>query len=72
MRLAGAAFPFVASFESIPFGGLVFFIGMSLFTRNPNLSRFVRFNIQQVRYVRMSLVQASAGILAVRPGVNVS
>mmetsp|Transcript_18982 Transcript_18982/g.36854 ORF Transcript_18982/g.36854 Transcript_18982/m.36854 type:complete len:119 (-) Transcript_18982:498-854(-) len=56
MRLAGAAFPFVASFESIPFGGLVFFIGMSLFTRNPNLSRFVRFNIQQALLLDIALI----------------
>lgn len=30
-----------------PFGGLIFFFGLSFFTRNQNLSRFVRFNIQQ-------------------------
>ena len=33
----------------IPFSGLIFFIGLSSMSRNPGLSRFLRFNLQQVR-----------------------
>lgn len=39
--------PIVSAFQSLPFGGLILFFGLSAFTRNPGLSRFVRFNIQQ-------------------------
>ena len=39
--------PAVNAFESIPFSGLALFIGLSIFSRSANLSRFVRFNIQQ-------------------------
>merc|ERR1712166_430134 len=36
-----------AAFDSIPFSGLIFFIGLSSMSRNPGLSRFLRFNLQQ-------------------------
>ena len=39
--------PFVNAFNSLPFAGLILFFGLSFFTRNQGLSRFVRFNIQQ-------------------------
>ena len=39
--------PFVNAFNSVPFSGLILFFGLSYFTRNTGLSRFVRFNIQQ-------------------------
>ena len=34
--------PFVNLFNSLPFAGLILFIGLSFFTRNSGLSRFVR------------------------------
>merc|ERR1712194_287514 len=36
-----------AAFDSIPFSGLIFFIGLSSMSRNPGLNRFLRFNLQQ-------------------------
>ena len=39
--------PFVNAFNALPFAGLIFFFGLSYFTRQEGLSRFVRFNIQQ-------------------------
>lgn len=48
--------PIVNGFESLPFGGLVLFIGLSFFTRNQGLSRFVRFNIQQALLLDIALI----------------
>jgi len=45
--IAQAIYPAIASFESIPFSSLIFFIGLSTLSRNPGLSRFLRFNLQQ-------------------------
>eukprot|EP00966_Prymnesium_polylepis_P168814 3903392-Prymnesium_polylepis.1 len=39
--------PLVNTFQSIPFAGLILFFSLSYFARSTNLSRFVRFNIQQ-------------------------
>ena len=46
-EVAFAMLPYVNAFQSIPFAGLILFFGLSFFTRNQGLSRFVRFNIQQ-------------------------
>ena len=48
--------PLVNAFESVPFGGLALFIGLSIFARSANLSRFVRFNIQQAIVLDIALV----------------
>ena len=48
--------PAVNAFESIPFSGLALFIGLSIFSRSANLSRFVRFNIQQAIVLDIALV----------------
>ena len=39
--------PAVGAFQASPVSGFVFFIGLSLTTRNANLPRFIRFNVQQ-------------------------
>ena len=44
---AVTAAPAVGAFQESPFSGFVLFIGLSFFTRNAALPRFVRFNIQQ-------------------------
>jgi hypothetical protein len=54
--LAYKVLPIVNAFESLPFAGLVLFIGLSFFTRNTNLSRFVRFNIQQALLLDIVLI----------------
>ena len=48
--------PFVNAFQSLPFAGLILFIGLSTFTRNQGLSRFVRFNIQQALLLDILLI----------------
>ena len=48
--------PFVNAFQSLPFAGLILFIGLSTFTRNTGLSRFVRFNIQQALLLDIVLI----------------
>ena len=53
--------PVVNAFQSLPFAGLILFIGLSTFTRNPGLSRFVRFNIQQA--LLLDIVLLIPGIL---------
>uniref|UniRef100_A0A7S0JI91 Tic20 family protein Ycf60 n=1 Tax=Calcidiscus leptoporus TaxID=127549 RepID=A0A7S0JI91_9EUKA len=55
-QAAGAVAPFVALFQSLPFAGLVLFIGLSFFTRNAGLSRLVRFNIQQALLLDIALI----------------
>jgi len=51
-----AVLPVVNSFQSLPFAGLILFIGLSAFTRNQGLSRFVRFNIQQALLLDILLI----------------
>jgi len=48
--------PFVNAFQSLPFAGLILFVGLSYFTRNQGLSRFVRFNIQQALLLDILLI----------------
>jgi len=48
--------PIVNGFQSLPFAGLILFIGLSTFTRNQGLSRFVRFNIQQALLLDILLI----------------
>ena len=48
--------PAVGAFQNSPFSGFVFFIGLSLFTRNAGLTRFVRFNIQQALLLDIALI----------------
>ena len=49
-NVAFSLLPYVNAFQSLPFAGLILFFGLSFFTRNQGLSRFVRFNIQQAPY----------------------
>ena len=53
---AYSVLPFVNAFQSLPFAGLILFVGLSTFTRNTGLSRFVRFNIQQALLLDILLV----------------
>ena len=48
--------PLVSSFQSLPFAGLILFFGLSFFTSNLGLSRFVRFNIQQALILDIVLI----------------
>ena len=52
----------VCSTPKVPFAGFVLFIGLSTFTRNMNLSRFVRFNIQQARAARTCIGSCRPGL----------
>ena len=54
--LAYNVLPFVNAFQNLPFVGLVLFIGLSAFSRNAGLSRFVRFNIQQALLLDIVLI----------------
>jgi hypothetical protein len=45
--LAQVIYPSIQAFDAIPFSGLIFFFGLSALSRNPGLSRFLRFNLQQ-------------------------
>eukprot|EP00315_Gephyrocapsa_oceanica_P014064 CAMPEP_0185349320 /NCGR_PEP_ID=MMETSP1364-20130426/2250_1 /TAXON_ID=38817 /ORGANISM="Gephyrocapsa oceanica, Strain RCC1303" /LENGTH=230 /DNA_ID=CAMNT_0027948811 /DNA_START=11 /DNA_END=703 /DNA_ORIENTATION=- len=54
---AEAVLPLVIAFNSLPFSGIIFFIGLSFFTRpDSGLSRFVRFNIQQALVLDILLI----------------
>lgn len=53
---AVAAAPAVGAFQSSPFSGFILFIGLSIFTRNAALPRFVRFNIQQALLLDIALI----------------
>ncbi|KAL1504505.1 hypothetical protein AB1Y20_010908 [Prymnesium parvum] len=55
-QLAFNFLPLVNTFESIPFAGLIFFVILSYFSRNSQLSRFVRFNIQQAILLDILLI----------------
>ena len=55
-QIAYAVLPAVNAFQNLPFVGLVLFIGLSAFSRNAGLSRFVRFNIQQALLLDISLL----------------
>ena len=48
--------PLVNTFQSIPFAGLILFFTLSYFARSSNLSRFVRFNIQQAILLDIVLI----------------
>lgn len=65
-NLAVQVLPFVNTFNSIPFSGLVLFFGLSFFTRNTGLPRFVRFNIQQA--ILLDIVLIIPGLLS--PATN--
>ena len=54
--IAYSFLPAVNAFQSIPFAGLALFIGFSFFSRNQNLSRFLRFNIQQALLLDIALI----------------
>ena len=54
--LAYNVLPFVNAFQNLPFVGLILFIGLSAFSRNAGLSRFVRFNIQQALLLDIALL----------------
>ena len=45
--VAQAIYPSIQAFDAIPFSGIIFFFGLSALSRNPGLSRFLRFNLQQ-------------------------
>ena len=53
---AYAVLPLVNAFQSIPFAGLILFFTLSYFARSSNLSRFVRFNIQQAILLDIVLI----------------
>ena len=55
-RAAMEVAPAVGAFQSSPFSGFVLFIGLSFFTRNSGLPRFVRFNIQQALLLDITLI----------------
>ncbi|KAL7542985.1 hypothetical protein ACHAXR_013286 [Thalassiosira sp. AJA248-18] len=48
--------PFKSIYYSIPFGQLIFFIGLSVLSRNPDLSRPLRFNMQQALILDIALI----------------
>jgi len=48
--------PFKFIYYSIPFGQLIFFIGLSVLSRNPDLSRPLRFNMQQALILDIALI----------------
>ena len=53
---AFALLPLVNAFQSVPFAGLILFFTLSYFARSQNLSRFVRFNIQQAILLDIVLI----------------
>lgn len=55
-NVAFSLLPYVNAFQSLPFAGLILFFGLSFFTRNQGLSRFVRFNIQQALILDITLL----------------
>mmetsp|Transcript_24490 Transcript_24490/g.79041 ORF Transcript_24490/g.79041 Transcript_24490/m.79041 type:complete len:228 (+) Transcript_24490:2044-2727(+) len=57
VEFASLVLPLVIAFNSLPFAGIVTFIGLSLFTRSSSgLPRFVRFNIQQALILDILLI----------------
>ena len=48
--------PFKAIYSVIPFAQLIAFIGLSVLSRNPDIPRPVRFNIQQALILDISLI----------------
>ena len=48
--------PLVNLFHAIPFSSLIIFIGFSFAARQPSLSRFIRFNIQQAILIDIALI----------------
>ena len=54
--LAQVVYPSIQAFDAIPFSGLIFFFGLSALSRNPGLSRFLRFNLQQAILLDIALI----------------
>ena len=52
----GALCALCCAFQASPLSGFVFFIGLSLTTRNANLPRFIRFNVQQALLLDIVLI----------------
>ena len=48
--------PFKLIYGIVPFAQLIFFIGLSVLSRNQNISRPVRFNIQQALILDIALI----------------
>ncbi|GMH50036.1 hypothetical protein TrRE_jg7819 [Triparma retinervis] len=48
--------PLVNVFHAVPFSSLIIFIGFSFAARQPSLSRFIRFNIQQAILLDIALI----------------
>lgn len=48
--------PFHLIYETIPFSGLIFFFGLSILSRNADISRSVRFNMQQAVILDIGLI----------------
>ena len=48
--------PFKLIYGIIPFSQLIFFIGLSTLSRNPQISRSVRFNMQQALILDIALI----------------
>ncbi|KAJ8609704.1 hypothetical protein CTAYLR_008443 [Chrysophaeum taylorii] len=56
VALVGPFAPLLAILNAVPFGGFLVFIAISTQTRNANLSRFVRFNMQQAIILDIALI----------------
>lgn len=54
--LAQLIYPSIQAFDAIPFSGIIFFFGLSALSRNPGLSRFLRFNLQQAILLDIALI----------------
>lgn len=54
--LAQMIYPSIQAFDAIPFSGIIFFFGLSALSRNPGLSRFLRFNLQQAILLDIALI----------------
>lgn len=48
--------PFHLIYEAIPFSGLIFFFGLSILSRNADIPRSVRFNMQQAVILDIGLI----------------
>lgn len=48
--------PFKLIYSIVPFAQLIFFIGLSVLSRNPSISRPVRFNMQQALILDIALI----------------
>ena len=48
--------PFKLIYGTIPFAQLIFFIGLSVLSRNPEIPRPIRFNMQQALLLDIALI----------------